>query len=568
MRLIKQLKNILGDLRLSDVYPITHLNNRAVFEASNGMIGSTIRLDGVPFDTETNELMNQFRREWKNTIRGLSDSISLHVTIHREAVNPILGGTFPNEFTRRLNTRYEEKFAHTHLYKNTLYLTLIYKGVTSGKSGWLINKVKRLSEKTVKQARAMIRAHQMESLEKVRAQMLSSLAKFKPVLLGSRDEEVGYSELLEFLGLAINGGKSAPFRFPKATLPISESIATMKKAFSKYPTGNIGQYLFRYRLFFGKAIQFQGADSRFAAMLSIKDYPHDTSSLIFDCLLNLEAEFIATHTFSVEARDVSLKLVEKQTKQLESVDDAGKSQIEQLAELLDAIASRQDVLGYHHHSLMIFADTIQELDKAVNNAIGQYKDEGITAIREDVGQEAAFFAQIPTNLKYIARSVLISGDNFTDFCPFHNYRLGYRDGNHLGSAVTLLETAAKTPYFFNYHLPSANKSLTAGHAMVLGITGSGKTALMTWLDAQASRYNGFTFIFDVKRGFDFYIRACGGYYAVLSPDDKSVRFNPFQLPDVSTNREFCKKWLIQLVKEKEEDHIDVETQELLGDCVN
>ena len=218
---------------------------------------------------------------------------------------------------------------------------------------------------------------------------------------------------------------------------------------------------------------------------------------------------------------------------------------------------------------MLLSDSIQDLERLIAQTIKCYMNAGIVAVRETLGQEPAFWSQIPTNFKYIARSSLISSKNFADFFPLHNYRTGFMDANHLGSAMMLVETPSKTPLWLNLHAKGPRDNPSPGHTTLIGGNGSGKTVAMCCFDAQLNRYGGSSFFFDRNRGAEIYIRACEGHYAVLSPDHaEEIHFNPLQLPDTATNRKFCKDWLIQLVKKEDETEIDERMVDQLGQCVD
>src|SRR5699024_5580741 len=75
--------------------------------------------------------------------------------------------------------------------------------------------------------------------------------------------------------------------------------------------------------------------------------------------------------------------------------------------------------------------------------------------REDLGLEAAFWAQLPANFKFRPRLAPISSRNFSGLSSFHNYPTGFRSGNEWGPAVSLFRTTSGTPYYFNFHLPSS-----------------------------------------------------------------------------------------------------------------
>jgi type IV secretion system protein VirB4 len=180
-----------------------------------------------------------------------------------------------------------------------------------------------------------------------------------------------------------------------------------------------------------------------------------------------------------------------------------------------------------------------EVDAGVAEVQAALADLGIIAIREEIALEPAFWAQFPGNFKYIARRGLVSTGNFAGLASGHNFALGQPHGNHWGDAVTLLETTAAGPYFFNFHQGDL------GNFTVIGPSGSGKTVALNFLLAQARKYDPRIIFFDKDRGGELFIRAIGGRYDVLRPGTPSG-LNPLRLEDSAANRQFLIDWLALL----------------------
>lgn len=565
------LKSVYKEVGISSRMPITHLNSPSVFECTNGRLGSVIKLEGVTFDTERECVLNQYKLTWHRTLTGLDEKFCVYVTVHRHKENIDLEGKFRDFFSRDLNAQYHRQFKNRSMYINDIYFTLIYKGITTGKAGKSLHFMNRFKNKTIKSAREASRIEQMKQLDSAVSQLMTSLSTFKPQLLGSEDRD-NHSELLHFLGLFPNGGE--PYQYNQVSIApaIAKNIEETLKAESRYPYGNISSYLARKRLFFGKNIQFQGAteeDTHFGAILTIKRYGIETASIMLDSLLHLDCDFISTNSYAIESNDVALHHIGRHVIKMQNVNDPAVSQRHAIEEARDQIASGLISMGYHHNTVLLLAKTQIELEKVIPKALQCYADAGFVGVKETIGQEPAFWAQIPGNLKYIARSSLITSENFVDFAPLHNFKTGFRDANHLGSAATLLETPSKTPYFFNFHVKGSRDNPAKGHTLIIGGNGCGKTALMCFMDAQLGRYGGDAFFFDRDRSAEIYVRACGGIYSILSPDfPDETCFNPFQLTDTSSNRQFNREWLTQLCKNDGELELDADLIEQLKNCVD
>lgn len=566
--LIDAVRNEAG---ISKHVHITHLNSPAIFETENGVIGMVLKCEGVTFDVEKDEVLNHYKFLLHRAITLLDDHFAIFITTHRHKEKMSQQGEFESDFLRDLDAKYHAQFQNSQMYTNDIYITIIFKGITSGKIGKGLNFVSRLKNTAIKKARESARQNQIKSLSEKVSQIKSLLSVFNPRIIGENDPAVGYSELLYFVSLFVNAGNGIKRQYAFSS-PISKNIKDTKKITSHYPDGNVAQYLSTKYLFFGDTIQFQGSvksDHLFASIVSIKRYGQESASIMFDTLLHLDCDFISTHSYAVESKDIVLDFISRHMRRMKNVDDPAVSQVDELHNARDLIASERVTMGYHHNTVMLLANTKEELVKNITQCIKCYSDTGFVAVRETIGQEAAFWAQIPGNFKYIARSSLVTSENFVDFAPLHNYRTGYSDKNHLGGCVTILETPSKTPYRFNFHIRGSRENPSKGHTILIGGNNSGKTTLMTFLDAQASRYLGNTFYFDRDRGADIYIRAVGGKYSILSPSHQhETQFAPLQLDDTAENRQFNRDLLIRFCMENDDDILSSDVIEMLTDCVH
>ena len=75
-----------------------------------------------------------------------------------------------------------------------------------------------------------------------------------------------------------------------------------------------------------------------------------------------------------------------------AANDKAHSQIEGLVEAADQLASNVFVMGSHHLTLTVFADTMPALDRVVAQARSDLADSGAVVAREDLGLEAAYWS--------------------------------------------------------------------------------------------------------------------------------------------------------------------------------
>jgi type IV secretion system protein VirB4 len=226
-------------------------------------------------------------------------------------------------------------------------------------------------------------------------------------------------------------------------------------------------------------------------------------------------------------------------RRMKSADDAAVSLRSELALAKDEVSAGRALFGEHHLTVMIKAGSVADLEAAIGEVQASLSEAGLVAVREELGLEAAFWAQFPGNFGYIARRALVSSANFAGFASAHNFPIGKPSGNYWGDAVTLFETTSAGPYFFNFHRGDL------GNFTIIGPSGSGKTVVLGFLLAQARRYSPRIIFFDKDRGAEIFLRAIGGTYDTLRPGNPT-RLNPLALPDTPGNRRFLSEWVSRL----------------------
>jgi type IV secretion system protein VirB4 len=225
---------------------------------------------------------------------------------------------------------------------------------------------------------------------------------------------------------------------------------------------------------------------------------------------------------------------------MRAADDEALSLRDELIGARDELAAGRAAFGEHHLTLMVREESLQRVDEGIAELQAALSDLGMVAVREDLGLEPAFWAQFPGNNAFIARRALVASRNFASLASSHNFSLGRATGSPWGKPVTILETTAAGPYFFNFHQGDL------GNFTVIGPSGSGKTVVLNFLLAQALRFDPRIVFFDKDRGAELFLRAIEGRYDVLRPGEPSG-LNPLALADTPANRGFLIDWVSNLV---------------------
>lgn len=476
-----------------------------------------VKLDGLLFETADSAELN-YRSELRDSLLrsiGSSRFAIWHHVVRRKAETS-LEAHFGDAFSSDVNARWHAKLSQRQMFVNELFLTIVRRPLQN-RVGWFerLGQVLRRSE-TDHQARLAL---ERQSLDAAVDAVMASLAGYTPRRLSVHGTPEGLrSEPLEFLSWILNA-QMRPVLLPRS---------------------DIGHYLPTRRISFGdNAFELAPAGSsprQFGAVVSIKDYPAQTMPGMFDELYRTPFEMTVSQSFAFVDRGAALGRMNLALRRMRSTEDEALSLRDELAIAKDNVAAGRASFGEHHTTIVVHGESLRAIDSNVAEVTATLADLGIVAVREDIALEPAFWAQFPGNFRYIARRGLVSSRNFAGLASLHNFPVGQAQNNHWGDAVTLFETTAAGPYFFNFHQNDL------GNFTIIGPSGSGKTVVLNFLLAQARKFDPRIVFFDKDRGAELFIRAVGGSYDRLRPGTPSG-LNPLQIADEPANREFLIEWL-------------------------
>ena len=497
--------------------PYTRHVNDHVVKTADDMVMTVLKLTGYCFETaDISDINNRLlgRNDIMRTLANSRFAVVSHI-IRRE-VEPKIKSTFDNDFCRELDVRYDASLARKRMFVNDVYLTIVRRRL-QGQAGTFESMMNAILGRKTKSGDDHSLQEALGELSDATTAVLQNLSGYgvRQLSVEKRDG-VWFSEPLEFLAQLLNGAIPRSMHLPR--MPLDEALALK-------------------RLFFGKnAIEMRGAgpqDTRFGAMVSVKEYPAATGPGSLDNLLSVPYEFIATQTFAIIDKPEAAKQIERVSRQVDMSDEAGSVVAEHLDEARNELVATESVYGEHHMTVMCLGRDMDEVTRAVTTVGAALTDRSILWVREDLNCEPCFWAQLPGNFAYIARKSIISSKNFAGFVSLHNYPSGVAEGNHWGPAISIFETSSQTAYYYNHHVRDL------GNFTVVGPSGSGKTVFLSFISAQSQRVvpRPKLLFVDKDRGAEIFIRALGGQYEVLEPGTPTG-FNPLMLPNNGENREF------------------------------
>lgn len=518
-----------------------HVGERVV-KTRFGDYVQVFHLSGASFETADDEALNDWHERlnilWRNIAR---ENVVLwtHTIRRREVVS--LGARPSTGFAAALSAKYQARLAREQLMVNDLFLSVVHRPGASAATGAV---AKMLSKRSALEAQRELK-DSLDACEKLAQTLMASLDRYEPQPLGVYTwQGRAYSQLLEFLALLVNGEWQ---RVPLPRAPIAETLATTRPLF--------GFEAIEYRM---------PTQTRLGAMLGIIEYATPTVVGMLNPLLSTPFPWILTQSFAFLRKPTAQGLLQRQYHRMHSAGDFAVSQAEELHVALDELTSNEWVMGDHHLSLQVLTDPVPADDetaraaqlKTLNDRVASARalladHTGMAVGREDLALEAAFWAQLPGNFALRPRKAPISSRNFAAFAGFHNFPSGRASGNHWGEALTLLVSAAGTPYYFSYHAsdpldPDGGTRKDIGHTLVIGPTGSGKTALIAFTLCELQAFNVTSVLFTKDRDTEICIRALGGkYYAIRN--GTPTGWNPLQLAPSPANVQFLNTFVRKLV---------------------
>lgn len=516
---------------ISEFVPLSSHVAPSVVKTTEGDFLLTWRLGGLPFvgreEWEIEHRHNVFNRMLQ-TLRA-PDYVNVAFWVHdvrrRRAITS--NDRFAQPFNQQLSDAYYEALSSQKLMANELYLTMLYRPVVGGG--------KRFVEKSADAVRLQAEQDQaVAKLMELAGNVEAVLKDYAPYRLGMYEAPNGlvFSETLEFFGYLLNRIDEP---VPVLSAPIANYLPVSRHMFSV----KTGDYV----------VSTPAGEKQFGAILNIKEYAEGTYPGILNGLKYLDFEYVITHSFSPVGRHDALKTLERTKGMMISSGDKAVSQIIELDHAMDELASGNFVLGEYHFIIAIYASSQEQLGRQLASTRAELSNAGFVTAKEDWAIAASFYSQIPGNWKYRTRLANISSLNFLGLSPLHNFSAGKKDNNPWGDAVTTLQTTNGQPYFFSFHATHpAEKSLgekAIGNTMVIGKSGTGKTALINFLLSQVQKLDPepTIFFFDKDRGAEIFVRACGGNYLALA-NGSPTGFNPFQCERTEANIQF----LADLVK--------------------
>lgn len=550
-----------------------HLTDH-ILSTTDGEYLMVFRVPGRAFDCSSRGDRLQWRNDMNHLIRSVgSQHVKFWSHLHHHATDEFTRAEFPMTFPRELDRKYFAMFNDRPMMVNDMYLTIVYNPI-----GDLTQKFLSKFDKPTRAQLDDLQQEAIASLNDIAFQVCGQMKPYGIEKLGiyyrddegrcieqhaadaeddddmdedereelegvyvppvaaetDKDDAYAYSSLLEWLAFLVNG--------EKRPMPVTRSRAREYLAFNR-PISSL----------FGDVIQVRGEDKdRYVSGIEVMDWPEKTRPGQFNPLMNLDFEFVLSQSFACMSPIAATQFLTNQQKALLETADRSPSQVQEIDDAVDDAAAKRFVFGWYHGTLLTWAETAKQAQKQAREARVAWDQCGVVSSAIGMASEAAYYAQLPCMQQFAPRPAPINSWNFLSFSPFHTYMTGKPANNPWGPAITVFRTEAGTPLFFNFHnTPKGEDSYNkrpAGHTLLLGKTGEGKTTLMNKILSDCTKYNPRGVFFDKDQGMYPLVLALEGNYTILR-DGVQTNWQPAQLEPTRRNIGFVKR-LLRLLAEK------------------
>lgn len=525
--------------QFEDYIPYVSLINDHTVLTTGGEYMQCIRVDGMNSFTANDSDLARLKRQFATIIAQSEGNFSFYVHKISKPLNTKLDRIDADNFAAALDQRWADHVGQMNLRDKTLTITVLRRPAST-RAGSIFERMREKWAGKDEGEQEKIRQRRVSSLNEVVAVILSSTSE-----MGGRVLSASSGELIGFLE-AIGSGSEVP-TFPLSEIGIlSRSVANFRPTFT------------------GNKIVLSGGnfEKKIGRIFTVKNYPSETFHGMFD-EFNLPLDLVITHSFVPENNDVMSERISRSRRMMASMNDAGVSQREQLAEAADDLVSGRLIFGGHHMTVAVYTDREEILDLASADIRQIAQRVGVKMITEAFASRTHYFAQWPGNTSFRSRIAIITNRNFAAMASLHRTPLGLA-GKELPweAPIAFFPTPERSAYRFNFHPKgSPDQEPPVGHTLILGPSGGGKSVLIAFLIAQAQRVDARIFCFDYRKGLEVPLRALGAEYSTISADTPTG-LNPLWAETDPDGQQWLSDWLANLLDRPDRPLTSVQSQKL------
>jgi type IV secretion system protein VirB4 len=524
-----------------DYIPYAFFLDKECLITKNGDLVTIFKVPNILLNnaSQNGEKVNMFsiRDALRESIKSLytKENITLYFTTVREKMSVALANKGIKYFESLINESWNKQNDWENQYVNELYVTIVISLTIKDKLTnplYFLTSLTQTSVNSVYSKRINVARKFVKKLSKILEKGMSQFG-LKVLTFSERDDGTLYSEQMNFLSLILN--------LEKIEYPVSyDEVAEVLR-----------QKNIQFGIDMVQATDINGK-RKFASIFTSK-FSGNLSSDQIDKVIQLPISLVITETESLVDSKYATFLFEEQKKITKWSEDSDFSYYSNLDVLIDANNKKATDYSVGQTTFMLINESKDALNKDIRLIYKHFNEIGFVAVKETVYLPSIFYSQLPGNMRYLRRFSVVATTKIANWFSLYGFPIGSVRNNYWGDALTIIPTAIKTPYFFNFH--NGNK----GNTFILGKEGTGKTTILNFLLSQSLKYKPKIFYIDTKRNSEVFISAIGGEYYRVGPNlgEDEYKINPFLLEDSIENREFLNTLIIAMVDWQDDNFIDM-----------
>lgn len=493
-----------------------------------------IKLKGISYAAvnESEELELAINRN--RFFTRLDDSIEMNIIAKKElSLLENDTSTIKNLYAKEVIEKWDKKI---NVYETSYYL--IFSTKTKHIAGFFESiKEKATTEQEDKNQNTALHLKAKRLME-LKTNLMSDLSSYKPKLMNA-------DELLNLFASYAN--------MQKTNLKYSHKLIT-----DCYISSNV-EFKKDYIIFHQNNNQ-----TKYARFISIKAYETESiTSLIATSILRENSQYTLFLSCEAMPKDKAVKKV-KEIKAF--TQDAFKDELEFYIQELKSERENMIMVSY---SVLVEADNLDELNEQSDIIKGLLENQGVIAVKETLNQNPLYFSFFPSRGNLNARKRSLQGRNLAALATFENDILGLPKNAWGNCPVTTFKHLSGSPFLFNFH--DSIRVGAAGHTLVIGGTGYGKTTLMQFLMMNLFKYDINIFAMDKSQGMFNFTKYMGAEYHDFTDENKENNFklNPFSLKNSDENNLFLLSWLCKMGNINASEKSDeIELENLVKDAID
>ncbi|WP_458792584.1 VirB4 family type IV secretion/conjugal transfer ATPase [Yoonia sp. MH D7] len=502
---------------------VTLVNDHTVRLRDNSFM-SCIRVDGLNAATTSDSDLDGMKNAFAGVIAQMGQNFTVytHKISRKVDLTENLEPLKNNDFAAAVDQRWREGLAEGELRDTRLTISIVRTGRLKKTAG-LFRRASNLIEGSGD-------ARDLDLLEEVCRFMRTAIGGDATRLL-----KASTGDLLGFLG-SVQTANERPIYPSGALTVVADDVLSDRVTFTTD----------------GFELSDGPFGDRYGQILALKSYPSQSWVTIFDDFA-LPCDYVISQSFSPMGNNEAADLIERKQRIMSSTADRRANAREAMGALQEGVLVQELSLGKHQLTISIIDPSETRVRDVMSELAGVATNVGAILIKDNFVKRAHYFAQFPGNIAHRARRNVITNVHFADYASLHRTPLG-KTGDEVPwkTPIAVFPTAHGSSYRFNFHRRgTGDGEPPAGHTLVLGETGSGKSVLAAFLLAQARRADTRIFVFDYRRGLEIATRAMGGSYSTIE-SGMPTGLNPLWVETDDEGTAWLTDWLANILSPNDE----------------